>query len=759
MRLGSVAIVVAVLLWGASSAGATIVVNTTKDETFSGDGSCSLREAVLVVDGSPSPDCPGSSAPAVTTIRLAPGTYHLSLGTALSLVGPVEIEGTGDPTQTVIDGDHHDRVLQMDSSQATIANVTITGGRTKDGSVGADGTASSVGGKSGGDSEFGGGIDNDGTLNIINSRIEGNATGHGGPGGSGFTGSACGAGGMGGSAGGGGGLHNSGALTLTRVTVTDNSTGDGGAGGGGGSKTGAGAGCTAGPSGTGGNGAGVLNQGSLTVVSSTISGNRTGNGGSGGAGGAGASTGQTGGVGGNGGSGAGIASTFSPLTVTGSTIAGNLTGNGGVGGPGGQASNGGGGGEGGTGGLGAGIWINALGSSSVLNSTVASNTAGDGGYGGVGGFGAGVAGTGGQGGGGGQGGAGGGVYEQQGSLNLASSTIADNEAGGGGNLGSGGVGNGGDGTDGGLGGSGLGGGLDVEAAGAMSEQDTLAASNSPGNCIGTITDGGHNLSFPDISCPHTVTGDPKLSPLADHGGPTQTMGLLSGSAAIGQVPATGAGCPSTDQRGVVRPQPAGGACDIGAYEFAPPVCRSVAVATHGTHPVAVQLSCGDPARLAVQYAIVRRPAHGTLGGLSASAGKVTYTAKSGFSGRDQFTYAASNLNGSASAQTVTVNVARVPLTISGARLSKRRFHVGTEVTFQFTLSLASQVTITITHLHHGRTVTNGSISSHKRAGKATIGFDGTLHGGALVPGSYKATLVASVSGRKSAPVSLSFVIL
>jgi hypothetical protein len=44
--------------------------------------------------------------------------------------------------------------------------------------------------------------------------------------------------------------------------------------------------------------------------------------------------------------------------------------------------------------------------------------------------------------------------------------------------------------------------------------------------------------------------------------------FAAGSAAIDQVPATGAGCPATDQRGVKRPQDS--ACDIGAFEFATP---------------------------------------------------------------------------------------------------------------------------------------------------------------------------------------------
>ena len=45
------------------------------------------------------------------------------------------------------------------------------------------------------------------------------------------------------------------------------------------------------------------------------------------------------------------------------------------------------------------------------------------------------------------------------------------------------------------------------------EQDSISASNSPGNCADLITDGGHNLSFPDTSCPHAVSGNPKLGRL------------------------------------------------------------------------------------------------------------------------------------------------------------------------------------------------------------------------------------------------------
>ena len=471
MRLGSVGIVVsaAALLASAPSAGAAITVNTTKDETFSGDGSCSLREAVLAADGSPSPDCPGSAATGVTTIALRSGTYHLSLGSGLILVRPIEIEGVGGPAKTVIDGDHHNRVLQNDSNQATIANLTITGGRTADAGDGADGTSVSLGGQAAGAGTVGGGVFNDGSMNIINTVITGNATGNGGRGGAGFSASTCGDGGAGGDAGGGGGIFNEGSLTLTRVTVTDNSTGDGGDGGASGSNTGSGAGCAPGASGAGGDGAGILNQGSLharrldglrqphrqrrirrhrRLRDQRTRRRRRRRCRSGG----------------------GIASTVDPLTISGSTISGNLTGNGGAGGRwaghrrragrrwrqrgprgwdlerrrrhrlGAQLDR-----RDQQGGRRRGRRTRRLRQRSRWH--------------------------GGQGGSGGTGGSGGGIYEAQpGSITVASATVADNAAGGGGNLGSGGDGNGSPGIDGMPGDPGTGGG-----SGRRPDRDALRA--------------------------------------------------------------------------------------------------------------------------------------------------------------------------------------------------------------------------------------------------------------------------------------------
>ncbi len=109
----------------------------------------------------------------------------------------------------------------------------------------------------------------------------------------------------------------------------------------------------------------------------------------------------------------------------------------------------------------------------------------------------------------------------------------------------------------------------IRALGSLTV-NTILASNSPSNCIGIITDAGHNLSS-ENSCAFTGVGslnstDPMLGPLADNGGPTLTMALLPGSPAIDA--GDDAAAPSTDQRGF--PRPVGAASDIGAYECNPP---------------------------------------------------------------------------------------------------------------------------------------------------------------------------------------------
>lgn len=66
---------------------------------------------------------------------------------------------------------------------------------------------------------------------------------------------------------------------------------------------------------------------------------------------------------------------------------------------------------------------------------------------------------------------------------------------------------------------------------------------------------------------HTIVGvDPMLGPLADNGGPTQTMAIPASSPAYD----ANAACSGTDQRGVALLQRGATACDIGAYQVSAP---------------------------------------------------------------------------------------------------------------------------------------------------------------------------------------------
>jgi CSLREA domain-containing protein len=112
--------------------------------------------------------------------------------------------------------------------------------------------------------------------------------------------------------------------------------------------------------------------------------------------------------------------------------------------------------------------------------------------------------------------------------------------------------------------------------------NTIVGSNTGGSCGGTglTTDSTHNNIGFDTTCQFTGTADrnstnPLLGTLTNNGGATDTLALAPNSPAINQ----GSGCASTDQRGVARPQPAGGVCDIGAYEYRAPTLTVVMAVT------------------------------------------------------------------------------------------------------------------------------------------------------------------------------------
>jgi len=171
----------------------------------------------------------------------------------------------------------------------------------------------------------------------------------------------------------------------------------------------------------------------------------------------------------------------------------------------------------------------------------------------------------------------GGGINSYGIVTVTNSTISGNSAGTGGgiaNMNGGGIGHSLTVTNSTISGNsaGTGGGIYSQVSATLS--NTIVANQASGaDCVGSVTSTGYNLESA-TSCGFTSTGDrqnadPLLGLLQDNGGPTFTHALLNGSPAINVIPSGVNGCGTTittDQRGVSRPWPGGGLCDIGSFE-------------------------------------------------------------------------------------------------------------------------------------------------------------------------------------------------
>jgi CSLREA domain-containing protein len=112
----------------------------------------------------------------------------------------------------------------------------------------------------------------------------------------------------------------------------------------------------------------------------------------------------------------------------------------------------------------------------------------------------------------------------------------------------------------------------VAANGTTTLRNTIIANSASSDCMklfGTLIADGYNIDT-DGSCDNATTktsAQINLLALADNGGPTQTIALGSGSAAIDagdDSVCRAAPVSDQDQRGVARPQSAH--CDVGAFE-------------------------------------------------------------------------------------------------------------------------------------------------------------------------------------------------
>lgn len=167
----------------------------------------------------------------------------------------------------------------------------------------------------------------------------------------------------------------------------------------------------------------------------------------------------------------------------------------------------------------------------------------------------------------------------------------------------------------------------IYAATASVTNSVVALAGAGSSCLANpLTDGGGNITT-DAQCGSTQPtskvvsfGDLALGSLAANGGPTQTIALGAGSAAIdagidavcSAIPVSG-----KDQRGTARPQ--GTHCDSGAYEApagaggppAPPPptgANTLYVAPTGSGGG----SCAQPDFNTIQAAVAAAPSGGTI---------------------------------------------------------------------------------------------------------------------------------------------------
>jgi Bacterial Ig-like domain (group 3) len=473
VRVAACGAVALAALVSAGPASAALNVSGSGDAA----GGCTLRGTIEAVDAGTAGGCGTLESP-TTEIDVPSGHYTLTAGQLTVATGAnLAIVGAGS-AQTVIDGGGRSRVLEVAAGgQARLFGLELTGGATLHGE---DSTAPAG---FGGRGEDGGGILNKGTLTLEGVVVTENHTGRGGNGGGGSLGTTqrTQRGGNGSAGGNGGGIFNEFGATLTLLdsTVTKNRTGDGGAGGNGGdgvSGEGPELSDEGGPGGVGGTpgaGGGIYSVGTLTIVGSTVAENATGNGGPGGDGADGAEgtrPGARGGWGGIGGSGGDPTVEYSP--ETGFPRYGVITG-------------------------GGGIYSGGL--LEVTASTIAANHTGDGGNGG----GAGIGGE--QGGGGpraghgfggsaGSGGLGGGLLNKGEKARLVNVTIAGNFTGDGGRGGPGAQGVSLGGGTGGFGG--YGGGIwSIGGGNNGFEPVELIDSTITGNLVGELGLGGEDDEF------------------------------------------------------------------------------------------------------------------------------------------------------------------------------------------------------------------------------------------------------------------------
>lgn len=369
--------------------------------------------------------------------------------------------------------------------------------------------------------------------------------------------------------------------------------------------------------------------------------------------------------------------------------------------------------------------------------------------------------------------------------------------------------------------------LDLDPAGASGTVLDLNYENKPTTIANTIVLGGSSGSCSRMpttnpsaggnledqtTCNFTTatdhsSADPKLGPLQNNGGPTDTQLPPLGSLAVNA--GVDGSCPATDQRGVPRPQ--GPHCDIGSVERTTPTTTTPNVSN--VTPTGASLSASvnpvfiggtyvynfgtstayghstSPAQL--QSGVGSQPASAALGGLAPSTTYhvqlvVTTPDGTATSSDVSFTTAAPP---AATPQVSGLSASPATFSLSGRKVRghcalatranrhRTRCRRPVRVGVSFDLNRAGTVTFTFTRRAPGRLVKGrcvkptrknrgrpkctqvigvpGQLTMTAQAGHNTFTFVGLVGGRLLGPGSYQ--LTATTPG--GTPVKVAFTLL
>jgi hypothetical protein len=224
--------------------------------------------------------------------------------------------------------------------------------------------------------------------------------------------------------------------------------------------------------------------------------------------------------------------------------------------------------------------------------------------------------------------------------------------------------------------------------------------NAADNSDCGMSAGNHDI----VNAPETGTGGINLDSLADNGGPTQTTALGSNSAAIDDVPISTGLCPSTDQRGFLRPDDGENVCDIGAYESgsALPVTLSVVTTGSGTvtsSPAGIDCSSSCSTRFGegTVVTLTATPAAGSTftgwsGGGCSGTGTCQVTMGAAESVTATFETVSTDTLGVSKSGTGSGSVTSSPLGIDCGSSCSASFEVGTLVTLTATPAAGSTFT-------------------------------------------------------------------